>query len=226
MSQKNQKKQQSSPDLRRQDQLLEAVLPHVAFDGWSLKALEQGCRDLDDSLELSQQCFPAGVPDLVRHFGDWVNRQMLARLSCPDTVKGFPDMRVRDKIAAALDERLEVMAPHKQAVRSLQLYLAQPQHLPLMQSMLAEACDVMWVAAGDKSQDWNYYSKRLLLGGVYVVTIAYWLNDTSEHFSKTRAFLRRRIENVLKIGGTASKILSGLGTFKEGITTKTQKRAN
>ena len=54
-------------------------------------------------------------------------------------------------------------------------------------------------AAGDTSTDYNFYSKRALLAGVYSATLLYWLNDKSEGYEATWAFLERRVADVLKV---------------------------
>ena len=66
--------------------------------------------------------------------------------------------------------------------------------------------DAVWKAAGDRSIDYNYYTKRILLSGVYAVTINTWFTDETPDFAETRAVLRVRIEDVLKVG----KAIGGL----------------
>ncbi len=56
----------------------------------------------------------------------------------------------------------------------------------------------MWRLAGDTATDYNHYSKRAILTGVYGSTMTVFLNDESEDFSETRAFLARRIDNVMR----------------------------
>nr|MDJ0982739.1 COQ9 family protein [Kiloniellales bacterium] len=51
---------------------------------------------------------------------------------------------------------------------------------------------------------------RLLLSGVYSSTLLFWLNDESEDFAETWAFLSRRIDEVLKIGGNLGKGVKSL----------------
>src|SRR3546814_12431444 len=63
--------------------------------------------------------------------------------------------------------------------------------------------------AGDRATDYNLYTKRALLAGGYSSTLLYWLNDRSEGFAATWAFLDRRIGEVLKVAGQLGK---GVGT--------------
>ena len=57
----------------------------------------------------------------------------------------------------------------------------------------------MWYAAGDTSTDFNFYTKRATLAGVYSSTLLYWLNDRSPGGEATWGFLDRRIDDVMKI---------------------------
>ena len=63
--------------------------------------------------------------------------------------------------------------------------------------------------------DFNFYTKRALLSGVYSATVLYWLNDNSEDFEKTWQFLDRRIDDVMQIEKfkaqmRENKLVSGL----------------
>jgi ubiquinone biosynthesis protein COQ9 len=64
--------------------------------------------------------------------------------------------------------------------------------------------------AGDRATDYNYYTKRLLLAGVLSSTTLFWLNDRSKDHAATWAFLDRRIDEVLKVGGRLGKTVKSL----------------
>jgi ubiquinone biosynthesis protein COQ9 len=66
----------------------------------------------------------------------------------------------------------------------------------------------MWYAAGDKSTDFNFYTKRATLAGVYSATLLYWLNDRSAGSEATWAFLDRRIDNVMAFEKLKSQVRS------------------
>ena len=89
---------------------------------------------------------------------------------------------------------------HKEAVCCLMKYNLKPQNILSAKSRLWETCDIIWRLAGDTSTDFNYYSKRSILAGVYSSSFVYWINDDSEGYSKTKDFIRNRIKNVLTFG--------------------------
>ena len=68
----------------------------------------------------------------------------------------------------------------------------------------------MWRIAGDTSTDFNFYTKRGLLAGVYGSTVLYWLSDVSEDQKDTWAFLERRIADVMTIPKIQSAIKKGV----------------
>jgi ubiquinone biosynthesis protein COQ9 len=186
--------------------LLRAALPHVAFDGWSERALLAGAADAGLDPATALNAFPGGAAELLEVFSTDIDRQMLARLAALD----LPTLKVRARIATAVRTRLELLAPHREAVRRGLAFLALPRHAGLGLMCLYRSVDAIWHAAGDTATDYNFYSKRILLAGVYSTTLLFWLNDGSEGFAATWAFLDRRIAEVLKIGGTLGRTVASI----------------
>ena len=180
-----------------QRRLLEAALPHVPFDGWTAKALAAGASDLDLTAAEAERHFPRGAPDLIEVFSREADRVMLQRIEELD----LSGLKVREKVAAAVRFRLEAVADHREAVRAGLSFFALPQNAALGLTCLYRTVDAIWYAIGDRSTDYNFYSKRLLLSGVYSSTLLFWLNDRSENSEASWAFLERRIGEVLKVGG-------------------------
>lgn len=188
------------PTLR--DALIEATLPHIAFDGWAAQALRHGAADLELPPEAVERAFPGGAADAVAHFIAKADREMLDALDKMD----LPSMKVRDRIATAIRVRLEQAADHKEAVRKALAFTALPQYAGLALKSLYRTVDAIWYAAGDTATDYNFYTKRALLAGVYSATLLYWLEDKSEGHEATWAFLDRRIANVMSIPKLTGKL--------------------
>ncbi len=197
----------------RRQVLLEATLPQVPFDGWSQRALMNGAQAAGLTSEEAMNLFPGGPADVIAFHSEEADRRMLEGLAG----LGLEDMKVRERIAAAVRLRLEQNAGEREAIRKALSYLAMPQHAKLATKLLYRTVDAMWLAAGDRSTDYNFYSKRLLLAGVYSSTLLVWLDDQSEGFEKTWAFLERRIEEVLKVGGKFGKGMKQLLDFPDRL---------
>ena len=107
-------------------------------------------------------------------------------------------MKIREKIRSLVWRRLEIMGPAREAVRRALAILAMPQNVPLALRIGWRTADLMWRIAGDTSTDFNHYTKRMTLGAVYGSTLLVWLDDQSEGWSETAAFLDRRIDDVMR----------------------------
>ena len=188
------------------EKLLLATLPHVPFDGWSDTAIRAGAEDAGLSPAEALNAFPAGPAEALALFSDWADRQMLARLEKTD----LGSMKVREKVAAGVRLRLEVLERHKEAVRRGLAFLSLPPNAGQGLKGLHRTVDAIWTMAGDRATDYNYYTKRLLLAGVLSSTTLFWLNDRSKGHEATWDFLERRIDEVLKIGGRLGKTMKGL----------------
>lgn len=189
----------------RQD-LLAAALDHVAFDGWSEAAIRSAAKDLDIDPALAANAFPGGGGELIAFYSAEIDRRTLEALE----KLPLEEMKVREKIHAGVMTRLELLEPDKEAVRRGLSFLALPFNAPLAAKLLYRTVDALWYAAGDRATDYNFYTKRGLLAGVYSSTLLFWLNDSSEDYAATHAFLDRRISEVLKIGGRLGKGMAGL----------------
>ena len=176
--------------------LLKATLPHVPFDGWTRTALVAGARDAGIEQALADNAFPRGMAELLEFYHRQADLEMVRALEAhPDLAA----LKTREKVALAIRLRLEANAGHREAIRQALSFLALPTNAPLGAKCLYRTVDAIWYAAGDKATDFSFYTKRALLAGVYSATVLYWLNDKSEGFAETWAFLDRRIADVMKI---------------------------
>jgi ubiquinone biosynthesis protein COQ9 len=178
--------------------LLEAILPHVAFDGWTHAALRAAAADADIDEIQARNAFPGGPPELIEAFSAETDRRMLAELDKRDLAA----LRLRDRVYTGVRLRLELLDPHREAVARALSFLALPVYAPLAAKCLYRTVDAIWRAAKDTSTDHSFYTKRLLLSGVYSSTVLFWLNDGSEGRAETWAFLDRRIDDALRLGRT------------------------
>lgn len=189
--------------------LLEAMLDHVAFDGWSTTALNQAAEDIGITSEMAELAYPRGAIEVLEQHLEIADQKLASALSALD----LPSMKIRDRITVAVRTRLEQNTENREAVRRGLATLALPNHLVTGSKALWRTADTMWRAAGDTSTDHNWYTKRATLSAVYSAVLVYWLSDDTEGFQKTWAFLDRRIEDVMKIEKTkfqARKICSNM----------------
>jgi len=175
-------------------ELLQAAMAHVPFDGWSETTFREAIRDSGIEPSVAGAVCPRGAVDLAIEFHRQGDAAMLDRLAGAD----LGEMRFRDRIAAAVRMRLEVVED-KEAVRRGATLFALPVYAADGAKLVWETCDKIWTALGDTSDDVNWYTKRATLSGVYSATVLYWLGDDSPDHMATWAFLDRRIDDVMQI---------------------------
>jgi len=195
------------------ERILDAALPHVPFDGWSVRAMRCGAESIGEDPAVVRRAFPDGTMDMVRLYSAMLDRRMVERLAGQDLDR----IRIRDRIAAGVVARLELMAPHREAARRSLTVLALPFNAPVGLRCVYDTVDLIWRAAGDTATDWNFYSKRMLLAGVYTSTVLYWLDDRSEDFADTRAFLGRRIEDAMRLPRALASLARPPACFRRPV---------
>ncbi len=195
MSQEPNDAAETDPRRALQRRVLAAALPNIPFDGWTDAALEQAVEDAGVDPHAAKLAFPRGGVDLALAFHREGDRQLIEKLAETD----LGAMRVRDKAAFAVRARLEIAAPHREAVRRGSALFALPVYAADGAQAVWETADAIWTALGDPSEDLSWYTKRALLSGVYASTTLFWLGDDSPGFERSWAFLDRRIEGVMRI---------------------------
>ena len=186
---------------RERDRLIEAMLPDVAFDGWSHEALRGAARQIGMAAPEAEALFPRGAPDRAAGFSRWADRRMLDRFETapPESDSGSA------KVKRAICLRFEIVSPWRDAVRRALSVLALPPHAVLGARLLYETVDAIWYAAGDTATDFSFYSKRATLAGIYAATLLFWLEDRSEGFAETQAFLDRRLAELKTIAAARER---------------------
>ncbi|MEL6840461.1 MAG: COQ9 family protein [Pseudomonadota bacterium] len=182
-------------------QLLDAILPHVAFDGWSPAAFKAAITDAGIARATAEASCPRGAVDLAIAFHERGDAQMVAALQAAE----HQDMRLRDKVAHAIRLRLAAV-DDKEAVRRGTTLFALPHMAPVGTKLLWGTADHIWTALGDTSTDGNWYTKRLTLSGVYASVVLYWLGDDSLDGQATDAFIDRRIDDVMQFEKVKARV--------------------
>ncbi|MFZ4541997.1 MAG: COQ9 family protein [Rickettsiales bacterium] len=196
------------------DRILDAALPAIVFDGWTMATLEKAAESIGLTAFDAKRAFPNGAADAVARFSARADEQMLASLTADHDLS---KMKIRERIATCVLVRLGQNTPHREAVRRALGFYALPWNALAGLSALYATVDAMWRAAGDTSTDYNFYTKRALLSAVFTSTVRVWLDDTSEDLADTEAFLRRRVENVMEIEKAKAKLRDGFGKLEEWL---------
>lgn len=171
-----------------------AVGENAVFDGWGQAAVDAAADQLGVERDQARLAMPKSQAGLIHVYIQGVDRALEADFP-PARVAS---LKIRERIRSLVWRRLEIMGPAREAVRRGLAILAMPQNVPLGLRISWRTADLMWRIAGDSSTDFNHYTKRLTLGGVYASTLIAWLDDQTEGWTDTSAFLDRRIQDVMQ----------------------------
>lgn len=192
--------------------VLKEALKDAAFDGFTDGMLAKAAKKAGADKDAVARLFPEGVLSLIEYFSSSVDDAMEEKLKALDLSK----RKIRERIKLAVMTRLALLAPNKEAARRTAAMMTLPMHAGRASKMMYRTVDAMWRAAGDTSTDFNFYTKRGILAGVYGSTLVRWFNDTGEDESATEAFLDARIENVMqfeKFKAKAKEAFANLPAF-------------
>ena len=173
------------------EKLASEIAANAAFDGWGDEALTMTAQAAGVDAGVAKLAFPHGAVDMIDAWFLAVDRTMVT------AVPEVATMKIRARIAALVEARLTAVEPDREALRRALAVLALPQNLARAARLGWRTVDTIWRAAGDTATDYNHYTKRGILLGVYGATVSVFLDDESEGFADTRAFLGRRIDGIM-----------------------------
>lgn len=176
------------------DALAEGIAANAAFDGWGDAARDMAAEAAGIDRDVARLAFADGAVAMIDAWFAAIDRRMAERLP-PETLAA---MKIRARISALVEARLAIVAPDRESLRRARAILALPQNVAQAARLGWRSVDLMWRMAGDTATDYNHYTKRTILLGVYAATITVFLDDESEGYAETRAFLARRIDGIMR----------------------------
>lgn len=171
-----------------------AVGENAVFDGWTEAAVNSSAAQLGIDAAQARLAFPKDAAGMIEAWIEGVDAAMITEF----TPQKIAEMKVRDRIRSMIWFRLQTIGDSREAVRSALAILAMPQNVPIGLRTGWRSADLMWRLAGDTATDYNHYTKRLTLSGVYGSTLLAWIDDQSEGWSDTAGFLDRRLGDVMR----------------------------
>ncbi len=192
---------------------MQAVLQEVPYAGWTEEALQRAALKLDVTHAQMLLEVPGGIEEMVERYHQVISHAMDRYAEAEEeTLAG---LKIRDKVAILVWQRFQLYGLHREAARRLRGYYMLPNHMLQANRHLWETCSQIWYMAGDDASDFNYYSKRTLLCGVYASSWMVWCGDGSEGHEVTQAFLRRRIEDVMQIHRVKASVTKRWGNMQQ-----------
>lgn len=203
----------SAPDFADMtlDELRLALAPEIAasavFDGWNATALEAAAEMAGADVDVARLAFPAGRSQAMDMIEAWV-ASVDAQMEEAWPQDKLAELKIRERIRTLVAFRLEAVEHVDEAVRRAMSIMAMPQNAARSLQLGWRSADIMWRLAGDTATDYNHYTKRGILAGIYSATLAVFVNDESEGKEKTHEFLGRRIDGVMKFEKAKAQFLN------------------
>ena len=208
------------------EKLVLGMLLNIPFDGLQWEALYRAAEDLkiyknpltnENKIEL-KNFFENDLVNIIKAFNDYLDDKMEDSFSKTKKNK----QRTPEKIKSLILNRISASLDFKDGIVSSLGFMSLPQNSKSSLKMLYNTCDRIWRVSGDQSTDFSFYTKRLILSGVYSSTLMYWIQDDTGDLKNTEDFLNRRLEDVSKIGKAKqfSSKLKGLNFDKKSFPFK------
>ncbi|MDC8754445.1 COQ9 family protein [Erythrobacter sp. sf7] len=194
------------------DELKVALAPDIAasaiFDGWNETALTAAAEMAGCDPDVARLAFPGKgsqlAMEMIEAWIDSIDQAMEAEWPA----ERLTELKIRERIRTLVAFRLDAVADIDEAVRRALAVMAQPQNAARALKLGWRSADIMWRLAGDTATDYNHYTKRAILAGIYSATLAVFVNDDSEGKADTHAFLDRRIDGVMKFEKAKAQFLN------------------
>lgn len=183
--------------------LAPAIADAAVFDGWTNEAVALAAQQEGYDPDVARLAFAGGKMAMVEAWIDHVDAAMLNRFTNEDLAA----LKVRDRARTLIWFRLEQAEMREEALRRALAVMAMPANAARALRTGWRSADLMWRLAGDTATDYNHYTKRAILAGVYAATLAVFVDDTSEGKADTRAFLDRRLDGVMQFEKVKARLV-------------------
>lgn len=184
-------------------QMAPAIADAAAFDGWTAAAVQHAADMADVNRDLAEYAFQDGPMAMIAAWAGHVDARMGATTPA-ESLAGLP---IRERIRRLVMARLDAVAGREEALTRALTIMAMPQNVVAATKLGWRSADRMWRLAGDTATDYNHYTKRAILAGIYAATLHVFARDKSEDKAETRAFLDRRIEGIMRFEKAKGKVL-------------------
>ena len=178
--------------ISKQDKLAKLFIQEVPKFGWSRETLLHCAKKQKLSTPNLALMFPSFEYDVLKHLIAQNNSLVEKNYNSFNNSR----LKTRDKIKTIMELKFDSNAYLKDALPEMLKFLLRPGNIFMSIKMLHQNSDFIWKLAGDKSNDFNYYSKRGLLSMVYLATLIYWLNDKSNKGIGTKNFISKSVDGV------------------------------
>ena len=199
------KKSQNNYLLKKRLEVLKCAKIFVLEKGLTKNSLENISKRYGLDINETELLFPEGNIDFIKFTLEQLNHDLEEYCKKIDLIR----LPVHKRIRKVLLSKISLMNKNKLFYRSIFLNLLIPKKNFSLSNQLYKSVDQIWFIAGDSSTDFNFYTKRLILSGIYSRVILFFFNN------KDQEELENILDESLKRVSKIPEIKSKLKIFKD-----------
>ena len=194
------KKSQNNYLLKKRLEVLKCAKIFVSEKGLTKNSLENISKRYGLDINETEILFPEGNIDLIKFTLEQLNKELEEYCKKID-LRRLPGHK---RIKKVLLSKIFLMNKNKLFYRNIFLNLLIPKKNCSLSSQLYNSVDQIWFIAGDSSTDFNFYTKRLILSGIYSRVILFFFNNNNQE--ELENILDESLKRVSKIPEIKSKL--------------------
>ena len=204
--------------------LVTKMLNHVPDLGWTWDALYKAALNSKNPKRLTEEelktLFDNKISNIIGIFNDKLDDEMYIIFNSEDN----ENLGVTQTVKALVLSRLRASENYKSIIKTSLFFMAQPRNAYEAFNQLMKTSNNIWEIAGDTSRGRNFYSKRLILAGVYSSTLAYWLAKETRSIDESEDFLDKRLDDVKNIGKISKQSFEVIERTKQELRSMIRKK--
>ena len=194
------KKNQNNYLLKKRQVVLRFAKEFVSENGLTKNCLENISKKYGLNTDETDLLFPQGNIDLIKFALEQLNNDLEVYCRQIDLIR----LPIHKRIREILLSKISLMNKDKLFYRSIFLNLLIPKKNFSLTSQLYNSVDQLWFIAGDSSTDFNFYTKRLILSGIYSRVMLFFFNNNNQE--ELENILDESLKRVSKIPEIKSKL--------------------
>ena len=194
------KKSQNNYLLKKRQVVLRFAKEFVSEKGFTKNCLENISKKYGLNTDEADLLFPQGNIDLIKFALEQLNNDLEVYCRQIDLIR----LPIHKRIRKVLLSKISLMNKDKPFYRSIFLNLLIPKKNFSLSSQLYNSVDQLWFIAGDSSTDFNFYTKRLILSGIYSRVMLFFFNNNNQE--ELENILDESLKRVSKIPEIKSKL--------------------
>ena len=186
-------------------EILKDAKKHLIFNGWNDNIFKKIVKERKYKEEEMRALFPKGYRSILELYLSNVDQEMTEACKKIDFIR----MRTHERVGEIILMRLKIYEKDKNLVKQTFFTLMLPHHTKIATSSLYHTVDQIWYLAGDHSTNFNFYTKRAILAGLYSSTVLYWMNG-NHTLEQTKKFINNQLKKVSRIPKATERIRSAI----------------